>query len=144
MSFSSDAQTQSCVGFDCEIVPDGDEAVMNLTAPQGYQILPTVDGLRGKPLGARGLVRLDPCASHAVKVTLQDPAGAAVVKQTLFLPRFALPRTDVLVDGAAAALSVQCPRGMRVLAAVDGGSERTTEPSAMTAVTESTFSRIVP
>jgi hypothetical protein len=100
---------------------------MNLTAPSGFQIVPRVDGLKGNALGNRGLVRLDPCTSHVVQVTLSDPSGLAVLKQSFFLPRFALPRTGVLVDGRDGSIGVACPRGMRVVAAVDGGAERNTD-----------------
>lgn len=127
-NFSTDSGShQACVGFDCEVVPDGDEAIMHLTAPDGYQIVPRVDGLKGNVLGSRGLVRLDPCTSHVVQVTLQDPSGVPTVKQSLFLPRFALPRTDVFVDSRDGSVGVACPRGMKVVAAVDGGAERNTD-----------------
>ena len=123
-SFASDTR-DACVAFDCELIPDGDEAVMNLTAPSGYQILPRVDGLKGASLGSRGVVRLDPFASHVVQVILEDAAGASVLSQTFFLPRISLPRIDVGVDDAS--ISVSCPRGIKVLASVDGGPERTTD-----------------
>jgi hypothetical protein len=125
---SSSFAQNSCVGFDCEILPDGDEALMNLSAPQGYTIVPRVDGLKGNTLGSRGVIRLDPTASHVVQVQLEDSSGAPAFKQAFFLPRVSLPRCDIFLDKSGQ-LAIQCPRGIKALACIDGGPEKTTDHS---------------
>ena len=99
------------------------DLLLSITSPPGSNIISWVDGIKGAPLGAKGLLRLDPQRPHEIRVELLDSDGTLKLEQQLSMPRFTLGQTRLFLESGNV-LRCEPPPGVMAVVSVDGGPER--------------------